>query len=168
AADVERPLHVVADVVEQPDGEIRDERPRLAHVVRHGEPAVVADDQVIRVAGIDPDGVHVVVNHHRRIGLDRLARVDGHVQADAAHVDAIRVVGIDAHLAEVHRPRIHCVDATPGLTAVIGAIESRDAAGGAASAAARTFTATGRIGGRCTTAAASTAAATAPGVRPFD
>ena len=41
--------------------------PRLAHVVRHGEAAVVADQDVIGVVRVDPDRVDVVVRRERGV-----------------------------------------------------------------------------------------------------
>src|SRR4029079_9912840 len=69
-----------------------------------------------------------------------LAACVGVVQADAAHVDHVRIVGVDAHLAEIHRARVDVVHLAPRGAAVIRSIEAGrgvvDADGRAASAAA--------------------------------
>ena len=55
--------------------------------------AVVADHQVIGVVRIDPDRVHVVVDHLRGVVSIWSAAVDRHVQPHAAHVDAFGSFG---------------------------------------------------------------------------
>jgi hypothetical protein len=125
AAHVVRRRHVVADVVEETDRQIRIEVPGLRHVVRRCETAVVADDDVVRVARVDPDGVDVVVDRLCDVGGDRLAAVQSLVQADATQIDDLGIVRIDPNLTEIHRPRVGVVDLPPGRAAVVGSIESR-------------------------------------------
>ena len=60
----------------------------------------------------------------RDVGRDRLAAVERQVQADAAEVDDLGIVRIDAHLAEVHRPRVGVVHLPPRRAAVVGAVEA--------------------------------------------
>src|SRR5262249_23787930 len=54
------------------------------------------------------------------VGREGLAAVAGAVLRHAEDVDVLVVAGIDAHLAEVHRPRVDAVDAGPGVAAVGG------------------------------------------------
>src|ERR1700730_1035251 len=56
--------------------------------------------------------------------LERLAAVVGAVKRDAANIQMILVGGIDADLAEVHRPRVDAVDSRPSLTAVRGLVDT--------------------------------------------
>ena len=97
AADVVGNLKVVADVVELTNGKIRREVVVATAVPGNRDAAIVADDEVIRVVGIDPHRVMVDVNADRRVA-DRLAAVIGKVERRRRPVDAIRVLGVDAHL----------------------------------------------------------------------
>ena len=90
----------------------------LHAVVGDVEAAVAADDHVPAVLRVDPQGVLVGVDAVAAVGRERLAAVRGAVQLDAEDVDVLVVAGIDADLAEVHRPRVEAVDARPGLAAV--------------------------------------------------
>ncbi len=138
AAHVERRRHVVAHVVEEPDGQIGQVDPRLALVVRHGQAAVVADQHMVGVLRIDPDRVMVRMDDRRGLRVHRLAAVGRHLQIDPAKYHDVRVVGIDPHLAEVHRTRVGAVHTPPARAAVFGSIET----GGAATTAASATTAT--------------------------
>ena len=124
AADVVRPLHVEAHMIEQAERKIGDEGPGLGPVVRDRDAAVVARDDVLGVRGVDPDGVHVVMRDARGVGLDGLAAVDRHLHADAAHVDDVGIRGIDADLREVHGARVGAVRLAPGAARVVGAPEA--------------------------------------------
>ena len=68
AVDVVRPLQVEAHVVELRHGQGGHEAPARAAVLGDGEPAVVADDHLVGVLGVDPDRVHVGVVGQRRRG----------------------------------------------------------------------------------------------------
>src|SRR5436190_10409751 len=57
---------------------------------------------------------------------ERRAAVGGVRQADAADVEVLVVLRVDADLREVHRPRIQAIHALPG---VAGVIRTEDAAG---------------------------------------
>ena len=63
----------------------------------------------------------VQVHFHRSVIAERLAAIVRDVQVDAVDVDPLRVIGIDANLAEVHRPRIEAADLGPRLAFVLGA-----------------------------------------------
>ena len=95
--DVVREAHVVTDDVGLSDWERVQEFPIAAFVpcLRHA--AVVADDHVTGIGGIDPHRVMVDVNADRRVA-DRLAAVIGKVERRRRPVDAIRVLGVDTHL----------------------------------------------------------------------
>ena len=90
-------------------------------IAAHPDAAVVAVDDVPRVSRIDPERVVIQMHDQRAVVAERLAAVVGDVQVDAVHVDPLRLVGIDADLAEVHRPRIEAVDLGPALALVLGA-----------------------------------------------
>ena len=60
-----------------------------------------------------------------RAGLPEcLAAVARKVQANAEDVEVFVVAGIDADLAEVHRPRVEAVDALPRFAAVGGLVHA--------------------------------------------
>ena len=124
ATDIERALHVVVHMVEEPDREVRQKAPGATGVPGDGEPSVVPDQDMIRISRVDPDGVHVVVRETRRVRREGLTPIDGQVQSDTAHVHPIRVGGIDANLAEVHRPRIRVAHELPGGASVLRAIQT--------------------------------------------
>ena len=107
--------------------------PRLAAVVGDGEALVEYVDQVVRVVGIDPEAV--VVAARRLEALERLAAVVGHVQPEAHRVDRVRIVRIDADLAEhpavgvrVRSMNVFCsareaAHLRPRLALVVGAVD---------------------------------------------
>ena len=142
ATHVERRLHVERHVIEQPHGQVRNERPRATHVVRHRHAAVVADQHVVGVLWVNPDRVNIVVRHQRRVGFKRRPTVNGHVQSNAAHVNAIFVHWVDAHLTEVHRTRIGAAGLLPRGAAVGGAIHPGHASRCAGTAASTSASAT--------------------------
>ena len=80
-------------MIEEPHREVRDEGPGLAHVVGHGQAAVVAGEDMCWIVRIDPDGVNVVVCGPGGIGHEGLAAVDGHVQPDATEIERSASVG---------------------------------------------------------------------------
>ena len=91
----------------------------MVHAVVGGvEAAVAADEHVPAVARVDPEGVLIGVDAVAAVVLERLAAVGRAVEADAEDVNVLVVAGIDADLAEVHRPRIDAVDARPRFAAV--------------------------------------------------
>ncbi len=110
-------------MVEEPHRKVGKEGPGAAHVVRHRQPAVIAGQDVVGVGRVDPDAVHVVVRHQRRVGLEGAAAVHRHVQPHAPQVDALRAGGVDADLREVHRARVGAGRLAPRLPAVIGAVD---------------------------------------------
>ncbi len=124
AADVERDRHVVAHVVEEPDRQVRQERPGPGAIVGDRQSAVVADQHVVRVGRIDPDRMDVVVDRLGDVGGDRLAAVECLVQADAAEIDDLGVGRIDVDLAEVHRPRVGVVHLAPRRAGVVRTIHA--------------------------------------------
>ena len=119
-ADVVGPPHVHRRVVGLSDRPAPERLPGLAPVVAHVDRAVVADDQVIAVVGVDPEGVLVdvpVAVHH----LEVLAAVGRHVHALVDHVHHVRVVRIDADLAEVHGAPVLVAAELPARALVAGA-----------------------------------------------
>ena len=147
--DVVRRLHVVADMVEQSDRQVRHEFPRFRHVVGCADTAVATDDHVLGIVRIDPDRVDIIVDHERRTRFEGAPAVNAHLHLDAAHVETVRRSWIDANLAEVHRPRIDDAHPAPRLATVVRAIEAGDGVGRSARAAASAATsAAGPFDGR--------------------
>ena len=80
------------------------------------------------------------MRRRRHVGGHGLSAVDGLVEPDAAEIDHVRVVRVDADLAEVHRPRVGVVHLAPRRARIIRTIETgrqRGDAGLGASPAAR-------------------------------
>ncbi len=119
AAHTERQRVVHTHVIEERERQVVVLVPRLAHVVRHGDAAVVADQNVIRIRRIDPNRMHVVMCGQRGVRRHRAATINRHLQADAAVVHAVRVVRINVELAEVHRTRVVVAHLTERCAAVV-------------------------------------------------
>ena len=126
AADVVRRRHVDAHVIEEPDRQVVEESPRLRLIPTHRKAAVVADQHVIGVRGIEPDRVVIGVNLRRGGGVHGLAGIGGHLKIDAAEDHHIGIVRIHADLTEVHRPWVRVVDFLPRAAGVVRPVESGD------------------------------------------
>ncbi len=71
---MKRCVHVIGNIEELHDGDLRGETaPVLAAVVRHNDSAVIAIHQILRVVGIDEQGVMIAV--HPAQFRDRLAAI---------------------------------------------------------------------------------------------
>ena len=117
AVDVVGRLHVVGDVVELPEVHVVDGLPGLGPVVADANAAVRAFDNVVRVVRVDPHRVVIVVQ--RFLQRECLAAVVRDVQVNAEHVDP-RIRGwVNAHLAEVHRPRVDVRHLAPRLPRIV-------------------------------------------------
>ena len=120
-------IHVVVpDRVELRERQLVGVVPVLAAVVRDAHAVVVAQDDVLRVRGVDPHRVVVAAEPERhRPGL---AAVGGVRHADRQHVDVVRVVRVDADLhvvvagpaADLLLVGAHLL---PGLAAVIRPVD---------------------------------------------
>ena len=137
AVDVVRRRHVDADPVELADRQVVHLVPGDAAVEGEVEPAVVAEDEVLRVGGIDPERVMIAV-HADVVGRahacrwrrarpvtgsrERPAAVVGDEQRRAEDVEALVVGRIDVDLAVVHRPRVDVAHLPPRLAAVVGTV----------------------------------------------
>ena len=97
--------HVDRRVVREPDGPQAYCFPLLAAVMRDIQRAVIAVQYVLAVRRIDPDRVIVDVAHVVE-AIPRLAAINRLRRSDAAGVDDVRVIRIDANLTEVHRPLV--------------------------------------------------------------
>ena len=124
AAHVVRLPHVGADRVELADGHRRDEVPRVTAVVADVEAAVVPVHHVAGVLRIDPDGVMVAVREVLDLA-ERPAAVDRLEGRRAAHVDHLVVVGVDAHLAVIHRPVGRVAHDLPRLARIVRPPDAR-------------------------------------------
>ena len=110
------------DVVELTDGDVAVVVPGLHPVPGHVDPAVVAEDHVLPVRRVDPQGVVVHVDLAAvAVVREGLAAVGRAPQPRAQHVDALGVTGVDADLRVVHRARVQGVDPRPGEAAVLRA-----------------------------------------------
>ena len=127
AAHVVRRFHVKAHMVKQAHGHVLDELPRTRHIVRRRQTAIVTDDHMIGILRINPDAVHVVVRHERRVGFKGATAIHGEVQPHASHIDALRIHRINAQLTEIHRSRIRVALLGPRGAAVGGLVQPRDA-----------------------------------------
>ena len=104
--------------------EVGEVLPGRRAVVRHAHAAITAQDDVLRIGGVDPHGMEVHVNPLGAIGAERPAGIVRHVQLHAEHVDARVGVRIDTNLAEVHRPRIDVAHLAPGRAGVVAAVDA--------------------------------------------
>ena len=122
-ADVIRERHIVADDVRLRDGDHVEELEVPAAVPRLRHAAVVADDEVTRVVGIDPHGVVIHVDALRRVA-DGLAAVVGEVDGRRGPVHAVGVLGIGAHLGVVEGADVVAVHLGPRRAAVARAVQA--------------------------------------------
>ena len=139
AVDPERRPVVGRDEVELGGGNVVQVQPRARPVVRHEQPAVVAEQHAARVRRIDPDLVLVEVQHlaprvvHAQdllaellIGAPAVLRAQAAVAED---VDLVLVVRRHAHVAEL--PAVDAEDGieillvhlAPALAAVVRAVD---------------------------------------------
>jgi hypothetical protein len=127
AVDVVRGLVVDGDVVVLRERQRGHEAPRRAAVLALRHAAVVADEDVRGVRGVDPHRVIVGVDFRERDhGPERLAAVvrDGDQREDV--VDAVRILRVDADVGVVERAVgdvVLGVDRRPFAAAVVGAQE---------------------------------------------
>ena len=139
AADgVERLFVADADPVVLRDGQIREEPPRLAVVVRLVDAAVVADQNVVRVARIERHVVVIDMHVERALALSepgcalldadrapRLAAVLAPIEIRIHRPDGVGVARIDEDLGIVGGPSASVpADARQALAVVIGHVES--------------------------------------------
>ena len=118
AVHVIRLPHVGADGVELPDRHDVVIVERLGLVVADIEPAVVPEQQVTAVAGVDPQGVMVAVAHAAD-DAERLAAVHGLIEGGTHRIDDLIVRRIDPDLAVVHRAVVVVAHDPPRLPAII-------------------------------------------------
>ncbi len=112
---------IEGNAIELGYGKIVDSGPFHALIARIIKAAIVAEDQMARIGGIDPQVVMIDMCAAAGGGGERQPAVGGDVQRDAQHPDALRVRRIDANLTEVKGARTEIVDFRPGLPAVAGA-----------------------------------------------
>ena len=122
-AHVIRERHVVADDVRLRQGDHVQEHKVSAAVPRLRHAAVVADDEVTRVVGIDPHGVVIHVDALRRVA-DGLAAVVGEIDGRRGPVHAVGVLGIGAHLGVVEGADVVAVHLGPRRAAVARAVQA--------------------------------------------
>src|ERR1043165_7701538 len=88
--------------------------------MRYVQSAVVAQDQMLGIGRIDPQGMMIAVHvFGGRLKLD--ATVRRGEKADAEYIDTLSIRRIDANLAIVKRPRTQRVDMSPGSPFVVAA-----------------------------------------------
>src|SRR5262249_7524658 len=116
---------VHGDGVELCNRQVLQALPSRAAVVRECHAAVVAEDQMTRIARVDPEGMMIGVRALCSVPVrEGLAAVSREVQRYAQNIDALIVVGVDTNLAEIERPRANIVAFRPGLPAIVGAEDS--------------------------------------------
>ena len=136
AVDAVRHPIVDGDGVELRDRQTRDVVPGRASVPRHREPAVIAKDGMIAVAGIEPKrvviDVQIAVVGGRCVAAatfawgERLAAVGGAEHRDSEYVDLLVILRVDADLAVVVAGLTadgRGVGLTPGGAGVVAAID---------------------------------------------
>ena len=115
--------HVGADDVELSEGDVVDARPRPRRVARGEHAAVVAENQIRRLARIDPQRMMVTCTLRAPSLRNVLPASSDDIQRRAQHVDAPIIGRVDANLTVVQRSRIERVDFGPFLAAVVAAIK---------------------------------------------
>ena len=128
-AHVVRHREVVAHVVELRDGQVGRVVEVPAAVPGLGHTAVVADEPVIGVARVDPDGVIVDV-HVAGSRARRLAAVVREQERGGREVHAIGILRVDLDPRVVEGAGILVAHPTPGRAPVLGAVEAAQQAAG--------------------------------------
>ena len=121
AADVVRPAHVCAKLVELPERHRVDVFPSASAIIAPVNAAVAARDHVAGIRGVDPHGVIIAMDARHAIGDERLPPILGVIHRRAHHPDAQVVVGIDYDLAVVGGARIGVRHLLPTLAFVLAA-----------------------------------------------
>ncbi len=121
---VERRVVVGRDLVELGHRQVGHVLPGPAAVERLVDAAVVAVEEVVRVRGIDPQGVRIPVLAFVAEGLPGRAAVVGDLEKDVHGVDALRVFGIADDLLVVVAARGVGAPPLPGGPAVRAAVEA--------------------------------------------
>ncbi len=136
------PVQVVLQAAADPVGDARVEAQpvelarREAVQVLPGLPAVEAlvgaavgpEQQALRAPRIDRERVVVRVDLLEAVLAEGLAAVLRDVERVAEHVDAVGILGVDADLREVERPRIETARSRPALASVLRAEDAAAAA----------------------------------------
>ena len=105
AAQVIRHLKVVRHVVELRERDVVEDVERPAGVVRDLEPAVVTEQDAVRIGGIDPHRLVIAVRG-RADAREVPAAVLGLVQAARQRVHRVRVLRVHADVGVVERPEV--------------------------------------------------------------
>ncbi len=124
AANVIGLLVVQRNFVKLPDGDGVDEIPAAPVVVAPVNSAVAPGDDVIRIRRINPHRVKIAVNSFHPIGSKFFPAVLGvkHLRAQLPNPQII--VGVNANLAVIRRPRIGVAHLFPRLALVVAAKRS--------------------------------------------
>src|SRR6185436_5019539 len=109
--------------------------PRLRPVEALVDAAVGAQEQALRRAGVDGQGVAIGVHALGAVLTPGLPPVLRDVDHEAEDVDDLVVRGIHADLAEVERARVQLALALPRLSRVVGAEDAAPLAVGLAEVA---------------------------------
>ena len=120
-----REVHI--HVIELTEIDVVEEVPAVGPVVAQIDAAVVAQQDVARVLGIDDDGVVIHVHFQRSAAPESDAAVVADGQVPARQVNPLFVLGIQGHPREVEGTEIELVDAHPVRAAVLA---TEEAAGG--------------------------------------
>src|SRR6185437_3182689 len=118
-----RPARIEGDMIKLADGHVVEKLPATHAIVGHIVAAIGSQQHMSAIVRIDPEGMLIRVISPF-IGLKCLSAIAGSIEADAEDIDVILIAGIDANLAEVHRPGIDAVDARPRFAAVSRFVET--------------------------------------------
>jgi len=117
--------HVVRNFVKLANRDLFACVPRSPRIAAEVNAAVAAHNHVVGIGWIDPDSVEVNVDAGHAIGDEGLATVFGIGHVHARHPNSLIVVGIDAHLTEIHGPRVSVAHSGEVFAFVVAAINSR-------------------------------------------
>ena len=127
AIDVVGAVHVDADGVELRERQFVGMVPGAAVVVGDRQPMVVAQQHMVRVAWIDPEGV--VIAFIQQAEVPRLAAVGRFLHATAEQMNAIRIVRVDSELTVIGSAAedfAFGADLREAGAGVVGAVDSAD------------------------------------------
>ena len=124
AVDVIKRRGVIdVDIVELKRRQVRFELPELAAVVGFVDAAVAADEDVIGVARIHPDGVRIDVLVAVAQHSNGASAIVGHAEIRIRGVEFFGILGIGDDLAVVHRRAFKCRTPLPRFAAVGRSVE---------------------------------------------
>ncbi len=114
--DMVRMIIIHCHVIELRQGQVANEAPGLAAVLRNGDAAIIADNQMPGIVRVDPEGMVINVDGigwfatgDHRICSKRLAPIDRDAQHGGNVIDRFRVLRISRDLVVVKWPNGYIV-----------------------------------------------------------